>query len=99
MTAHDPSFKEWLFNFIDTDTNLGVDGNVHSYNNYMWSWLVERACIVYGTGLLYAKEGGKENTYDELLYNPRKIRKMSTIQPKHCSKCQISQQNICLSKP
>ena len=23
MTAHDPSFKEWLFNFIDTDTNLG----------------------------------------------------------------------------
>ncbi|MCI8940956.1 MAG: hypothetical protein HFH12_13370 [Dorea sp.] len=23
MTIHDPSFKEWLFNFIDTDTNLG----------------------------------------------------------------------------
>ena len=23
MTTHDPSFKEWLFNFIDTDTNLG----------------------------------------------------------------------------
>lgn len=23
MTGHDPSFKEWLFNFIDTDTNLG----------------------------------------------------------------------------
>ena len=23
MTVHDPSFKEWLFNFIETDTNLG----------------------------------------------------------------------------
>ena len=23
MTTHDPSFKEWLFNFINTDTNLG----------------------------------------------------------------------------
>lgn len=23
MTTHDPSFKEWLFNFIGTDTNLG----------------------------------------------------------------------------
>jgi len=23
MVVHDPSFKEWLFNFIDTDTNLG----------------------------------------------------------------------------
>jgi len=23
VIAHDPSFKEWLFNFIDTDTNLG----------------------------------------------------------------------------
>lgn len=23
MTAYDPSFKKWLFNFIDTDTNLG----------------------------------------------------------------------------
>lgn len=23
MEIHDPSFKEWLFNFIDTDTNLG----------------------------------------------------------------------------
>lgn len=23
MAMHDPSFKEWLFNFIDTDTNLG----------------------------------------------------------------------------
>ncbi|RKJ44287.1 hypothetical protein D7X98_12160 [bacterium 1XD8-76] len=23
MTIHDPSFKEWLLNFIDTDTNLG----------------------------------------------------------------------------
>lgn len=23
MENHDPSFKEWLFNFIDTDTNLG----------------------------------------------------------------------------
>lgn len=23
MTYHDPSFKEWLYNFIDTDTNLG----------------------------------------------------------------------------
>ncbi len=23
MEIHDPSFKEWLFNFINTDTNLG----------------------------------------------------------------------------
>lgn len=23
MTIHVPSFKDWLFNFIDTDTNLG----------------------------------------------------------------------------
>ncbi len=23
MASHDPSFKEWLFNFIDSDTNLG----------------------------------------------------------------------------
>ncbi len=23
MKTYDPSFKEWLFNFIDTDTNLG----------------------------------------------------------------------------
>ena len=23
MAYHDPSFKEWLLNFIDTDTNLG----------------------------------------------------------------------------
>lgn len=23
MTIHDPSFKEWLLNFVDTDTNLG----------------------------------------------------------------------------
>lgn len=31
--AHDPSFKEWLHNFIDTDTNLGdlaVDVNKDS---------------------------------------------------------------------
>ncbi len=23
MSAHDPTFKEWLFHFIDSDTNLG----------------------------------------------------------------------------
>lgn len=23
MSTQDPSFKEWLFNFINTDTNLG----------------------------------------------------------------------------
>ena len=23
MSTYDPSFKEWLLNFIDTDTNLG----------------------------------------------------------------------------
>lgn len=23
MTHHDPSFKEWVYNFIETDTNLG----------------------------------------------------------------------------